>query len=113
MSHSHSEPELVSEPILPKAGSFDTAGMGRGEAGLPHVFTWRDVEYTVDKLITTWKSSGPSGCGETYLRRHWFEVVTTTGERMTLYCERQARHAGKPKSRWWLYTIVMPRGGGN
>jgi hypothetical protein len=41
-----------------------------------------------------------------YLRRHWFRIVTTTGERMTLYCERQTKNAKKPKARWWLYSIL-------
>jgi hypothetical protein len=42
-----------------------------------------------------------------YLRRHWFELLATPGERMTLYCERQARSRSKPKARWWLYKVVV------
>ncbi len=43
--------------------------------------------------------------GELYLKRHWFAIETATGERMTLYCERQARSRSRAKSRWFLYTI--------
>jgi hypothetical protein len=41
-----------------------------------------------------------------YLRRHWFRVRTAGGEQMTLYCERQAKNAKRPKARWWLYTVT-------
>jgi hypothetical protein len=102
-----SSEELISESILPRPGSFDAAAMGRGEAGLPHVFKWRDEEYTVARLIATWKTSGKERGGtEIYLRRHWFDIETTTGERMTLYCDRQAKNSRKPKARWWLYTVT-------
>jgi hypothetical protein len=40
-----------------------------------------------------------------YLRRHWFEILTDSGMRMTIYCERQARNRGKPKARWWIYSV--------
>ncbi len=99
-----SSEDFLSEPIVPRAGSFDAAGMGRGEPGAPHAFTWRDAEYTVARLVATWKSSGKSTCGETYLRRHWFDVETTDGSRFTLYCERQARSRTTPKARWWVYS---------
>ncbi|MGA2498563.1 MAG: DUF6504 family protein [Tepidisphaeraceae bacterium] len=56
------------------------------------------------RLLSTWKTSTPD-CGEMYLRRHWFSIETATGERMTVYCERQAKNPKKPKARWWLYTI--------
>ena len=42
---------------------------------------------------------------EMYLRRHWFRLRTTSGEQMTLYCERQAKNTRRPKARWWLYKI--------
>ena len=29
--------ELISEPIAPRSGTFDTAPMGRGEPGLPYI----------------------------------------------------------------------------
>jgi hypothetical protein len=96
--------EFISEPIVPATGSADTSAMSRGEPGLPHEFTWRGKSYTVAHRLETWKTSTPDR-GELYLRRHWFRIVTVTGERMTLYCERQAKNAKKPKARWWIYSI--------
>ena len=104
----HTDPnqngEFISEAIVPVAGTFDAGAMSRGEPGLPAQFIWRDKTYTVDRLLSTWKSSTPD-CGELYLRRHWFSIEATTGEQMILYCERQAKNPKKPKARWWLYTI--------
>jgi hypothetical protein len=97
--------EFVSEAIQPEPGSFDTAGMGRGEPGLPHAFTWRGDRYVVAELISAWKTSSPDA-GELYLRRHWYTVRVETGLQMTLYCERQARSRRAAKSRWWLYSIT-------
>lgn len=99
-----SREDFVSEPIIPVPGGFDAAAMSRGEPGLPSNFTWRGKGYAVAQLLSTWKTSTPER-GELYLRRHWFAVLTTTGERMTLYCERQAKNAKRPKARWWLYSM--------
>jgi hypothetical protein len=67
--------QLVSEPITPARGSFDAAAMARGEPGLPARFTWRGRVFVVLDLLETWKTSTPGqGCGELYLRRHWFRV---------------------------------------
>jgi len=96
--------EFVSEAIVPVPGTFDAGAMSRGEPGLPAQFAWRDKTYTVARLLSTWKTSTPDR-GEMYLRRHWFSIETTTGERMTLYCDRQAKNTKKPKARWWLYTV--------
>jgi hypothetical protein len=97
--------EFVSEQIVPTAGTFDASAMTRGEPGLPGVFTWRDAEYKVDRLMSKWKSSTPER-GELYLRRHWYRIQTTTGEHMTLYCQRQAKNPKKPKARWWVYSVT-------
>jgi hypothetical protein len=96
--------EFVSEPILPAAGSFDAAAMSRGEPGMPKSFSWREKEYVVAHVRSTWKSTGKDR-GEVYLRRHWFDVETETGQRMTIYCERQAKNLNKPTARWWLYSM--------
>jgi len=96
--------EFVSEAIVPLPGSFDVAAMSRGEPGLPAQFTWRGWTYAVARLLSTWKTS-TAELGRMYLRRHWFSIETTTGQRMTLYCERQTRNRSKPKARWWLYSI--------
>lgn len=99
--------QFVSEPIRPVEGSFDAAGMVRGEPGLPRRFVWRDTEYTVAEVLEVWKEDGPcrSGSPEMYLRKHWFRIATDQGLEMTLYFERQPRSKRRSKARWWLYTV--------
>ena len=99
--------EFVSEPIQPVAGTFDPAGMARGEPGLPQRFVWRDTEYSVAAVLEVWKEDGPChhGSGEKYLRKHWFKILTDQGPRMTIWFERQARSKRQSKARWWLYTV--------
>ena len=82
----------------------DAAAMSRGEPGLPRVFTWRGRRFDVAQVLSTWKTSTRER-GELYLRRQWFEACVTTGERVTLYCERQTKNRKSPKARWWLYKI--------
>jgi len=96
--------EFVSEPIEPAKGSADAAAMSRGEPGVPQRFRWRGQTIEVARVLSTWKTSTRER-GDLYLRRHWFEITTSCGRRMKIYCERQARNPAKPKSRWWLYTI--------
>ena len=97
--------EFVGQAITPTPGTFDATAMARGEAGVPREFTWRGRTYTVVELLASWKGTGTDR-GETYLRRHWFHVRVASGETITLYCDRQARNAKRPKARWWLYTIA-------
>lgn len=99
--------EFVSEAIEPVAGTFDTAGMVRGEPGLPQRFMWRGTEYSVAAVLQVWKEDGPCrhGSGEMYLRKHWFKIATEQGPEMTLCFERQARSKAQNKMRWWLFTI--------
>ncbi|MHC4701438.1 MAG: DUF6504 family protein, partial [Planctomycetota bacterium] len=94
--------EFVSEPIIPVAGTFDAAGMTRGEPGLPSRFLWRDREYEVADVLEAWKESGPckSSGGEMYLRKHWFKIRTGSGLEMTIYFERQPRTKQQSKKRW-------------
>ncbi|HEY7120118.1 MAG TPA: DUF6504 family protein [Tepidisphaeraceae bacterium] len=102
--HDGTGEEFVSEAIEPVAGSFDASAMARGEAGVPRAFAWRGTSYVVAQVLGAWKSSSADR-GEMYLRRHWYRVETESGERMTLYCERQARSAKRAKKRWWLYSV--------
>ena len=99
------EGHLISEPVTPVPGSIELDGMARGLPGLPKRFLWRGCEYGVAQVLRTWKGYGQEGSA-TYLRRHWLELITDSGERMTLYCERQPRSARQAKARWWLYTIA-------
>ena len=98
---------FISEPIVPVPGAIELGRMARGEPGLPARFIWRDQEYQVADLLEKHKSASPEGGrvgGEMYVRRHWFKIGCRSGEVMTIYCERQTRHANA-KARWWLYTI--------
>ena len=102
--------QFISEPIALPDGT--AAALATGEPGAPSHFVWRDVTYSVAQVLRTWKGSSPEGHtagNEVYVRKHWFEIETTTGERMKIYCERQARqrarNRNKPQARWWLYTV--------
>ena len=99
--------EFICEPLKPQPGTGDTAAMSGGEPGLPAIFTWRDVKYSVAGVIRKWKSSGPCrhGSGEMYLRRHWYRILTDPPMIMTVYCDRQPKDRQRPKARWWVYTI--------
>ena len=99
-----SETILISEPVVPVPGAIELAGMASGLPGLPTRFVWRGKEYAIARVLDGWKGYGYEGTAR-YLRRHWLDVLTESGERMTLYCERQPRSARRAKSRWFLYTI--------
>jgi len=99
--------EFIGEELHPETGSADVAAMTRREPGLPARFTWRDTSYSIDGVISQWKTHGPcrNGSHERYLRRHWYKIVTTPPLVMTIYCDRQTRNPRRPKARWWVYTI--------
>jgi hypothetical protein len=100
---------FISEPITPAAGEYNPITMARGEPSAPRRFTWRGMEYHVARVIKTWKGAAPEGHkqgNEVYVRKHWFELETTSGEHMTIYCDRQAQSRRKAKARWWLYSVA-------
>ena len=103
-----SEPasRFISEPITPVSGTADTAAMARGEPGLPEQFTWRGKPLVVTRQLRTWKDTGPCrhGSGESYVRKHWFEVETGDGSTARLYFERQQRGRNRMQ-RWWLHSM--------
>ena len=99
---------FISEPIKPKLGTFASAAMARGEPGLPAAFTWRGREYSVAHVLASWKSTGADRDGgtEVYVRKHWYRVLTTTGEVMTLYFDRQPPVGRKTsRQRWTLFSL--------
>ncbi len=98
-----SGPRLVSEPIVPDTNSFDTASMARGAPGVPGRFTWRGREFRVRSLLNVRKNLRPcrSGSAERYVNKHFYDIETETGERMTIYRTR----SGSLKDSWMLYTI--------
>ncbi len=78
------------EPIVPEPGSFMTESMATGVPGVPRRFTVQGTPYEVARVLGIRKDTGPctSGSGERYVRRHFFDVETTSGERMTLSVSR-------------------------
>lgn len=101
--------ELVSEPITPRAGTFDTASMTRGEPGLPGGFCWRGVWLDVVETMATWKESSREGGragGELYLRRHYYRLRMSDNAIWTIYFIRQSARSGNAKQRWFLFTVA-------
>jgi len=102
--------EFLCDPLAPVAGTFDAAAMARGEPGLPRQFQWRGTTIEITSVLCAWKETGgcSSGGGERYIRKHWYEVVSSHGT-MKIYFERQARGKAS-KRRWWLHSITRSPG---
>ena len=99
---------FVSEAIKPVPGTGDTAAMAIGEPGLPRKFVWQGRTITIAAVLRTWRETGRCrrGSPELYVRRHWYEVATTSNGTMKLYFDRQPRTGGKRKAaRWWLFSM--------
>jgi hypothetical protein len=97
---------MVSEPILPEAGTFDAGAMAGGTPGLPTSFRWRGVERRIDECESAWKSLRPEPTGgELYLRRHYYALRMDDGTRWVVYCLRQPSSMGGGRQRWFLFTV--------
>jgi hypothetical protein len=104
---------FVSEPITPCHGEVSNTchgevsnhpelaeGIGR-EPALPAAFRWRDQRIAVKRTLRRRRSTKVDR-GDTYLKRHWFDVETDDGRIATVYYDRAAKR-GQPH--WWLYSI--------
>jgi hypothetical protein len=100
-------PTFVSETIKPVTATTDTSAMVAGSPALPREFVWRKEPLCIVRVIRTWRETGPCkhGSSESYARKHWFEVETSTGRQAKIYFERQPRGGSKLK-RWWLFSIT-------
>ena len=100
------EQKFISEPIKPVAETADTSMMAAGGPGLPGEFLWRGKVLGIASILATWHDTGPcrNGSNESYVRKHWFEVQTTSNQKAKIYFDRQPRDR-KLKIRWWLYSI--------
>jgi phosphoribosylglycinamide formyltransferase-1 len=98
--------QFVSAAIEPVVGTVNAARMSAGEPGLPRQFRWGSETIHIARVLKTWRETGPCHhhSGERYVRKHWFEVLTDSGDTMKIYFQRQARSRSN-KSRWWLCTI--------
>ena len=100
------EQKFVSESIRPVVTTTDTGMMASGGPGLPQEFIWRGKILGIATLLGSWRETGPcrNGSNESYVRKHWFEVETTYGQRAKIYFDRQPRDR-KLARRWWLFSI--------
>ncbi len=100
--------DLISEPITPRAGTFDASRMGRGLPGLPTGFTWRGRLLEVLEELSAWKDTSREGAragGDLYLRRHYYRLRMSDDTVWTVYFVRQTPQSGSAKARWFLYTV--------
>lgn len=97
---------FISEVIRPVGAAFDVSRMAAGEPGLPREFVWRGRTIKIAAVLRTWRETGKCrhGSPERYVRKHWFEVATTSSSTMKIYFDRQPRN-GPKSDRWWLFTI--------
>ena len=100
-------PEFISEPITPLEGSFDSAGMARGEPGVPLKFRWRKKSYEVTEVLSQGKDHGDCthGSGERYVRKHLYRVRTGEGIVFNLYFQRTFGKGKVTAQRWWVQSI--------
>jgi RimJ/RimL family protein N-acetyltransferase len=102
----HHKPQFVSERVVPEAGGFDTSGMARGEPSVPTTFVWREQRYRVAQTLAKRRTMGEDR-GDSYVRRHYYDIETDDKLCMSLYFERNPSDRGKRKV-WWLYTVTFP-----
>jgi phosphoribosylglycinamide formyltransferase-1 len=98
--------QFVSESITPVKGMAALARTTGGPA-LPRQFVWKERVLEIQEVIACWRETGPCrhGSGEVYVRKHWYEVRTTSGAVAKLYFERQFRSTSQKTRRWWLFSI--------
>jgi hypothetical protein len=94
---------FVGRSIAPVGDGFITPASGR-EPPVPRAFRWDDRTFDVTAVLRSWRTIRTDR-GDAYLKRHWFELVTASGERLEVYFDRESRR-GAP--RWWLYSLTAP-----
>lgn len=92
--------KFVSRPIAPADEQLFTPASGM-EPPIPKVFLWDGRSLIVSAVLRKWRSTKDDR-GDTYLKRHWFELQTACGLTIEIYYDRQARRG---KAQWWLYAI--------
>jgi len=102
---------FVSEAVTPVLATCDTSRMAAGEPCLPREFLWRGKTIEVAAILRSWRETGRchNGSPELYVRKHWFEVETTSHCTMKIYFDRQPR-GGRKGGRWWLFSISSESG---
>jgi hypothetical protein len=92
--------KFVSRPLVPSGDAFVTPASG-SEPPVPCAFMWGDRMLTIRTVVRTWRS-GKTDRGDTYLKRHWFELRTTCGNTIEVYYDREVKRGA---AQWWLYVI--------
>ena len=97
---------FFSDPLKPVVATCDTGAMAQGAPGMPREFVWRGKTLTIASVVRTWRETGPCthGSAEVYVRKHWFEVSTSTGQMAKIYFERRPRSRAVTQ-RWWLFSM--------
>jgi hypothetical protein len=98
--------QFVSRPLKQTGEGYITPASG-GEPPVPRAFQWEDRTLVVAEVLRSWRSTRDDR-GDTYLKRHWFELRTEDGSRIEVYYDREARRGA---AQWWLYTIDRPSNG--
>ena len=90
----------MSRPLESAGDGFVTAATG-SEPPVPQAFVWDGRTLKVASVLRSWRST-KNDRGDTYLKRHWFELRTDDGARLEVYYDREARRG---TAQWWLFTI--------
>lgn len=93
---------FVSRPLAPQPGWLTEAS--GSEPPVPAAFRFEERSFEIGSVVRSWRSS-KTDRGDTYLKRHWFELRTACGCTLEVYYDREVRR-GRPQ--WWLYTIDEP-----
>jgi hypothetical protein len=92
--------KFVSCPLVPTGDGFLTPTSG-SEPPIPRVFLWGGRRLLITEVLRSWRST-KADRGDVYLKRHWYELRTASGEKLEVYYDRESRRAA---SSWWLYAI--------
>ena len=92
--------KFVSRPLKPSGEGFLSEATG-SEPPVPRAFLWDDRVLEIVEVLRSWRTTKDDR-GDTYLKRHWFELRTKEDAHIEVYYDREARRG---TSQWWLYTI--------
>lgn len=97
---------FIGQPLKPERDGGSLGPPAPGAPMLPRRFRLRQGVIEVSGVLRSWRETGPCrhGSAETYVRKHWFEVLLLDGTTARIYFERQARRGGSPHTRWWLFS---------
>ncbi|MDX2111487.1 MAG: DUF6504 family protein [Verrucomicrobiota bacterium] len=99
---------LLSAPLKPVDTSDVVLAQTVGEPILPRQFQQGKEVLTITSVMEKWKESEVAGCGDRYVRKHWYKVQIEDGRTAKLYCLRKADSRASAKQRWWLYSVENP-----